>query len=52
MKNKNVYKIQAADMKLLRSVKECTTLDGIKNKDVRIELNVCSLSGSIDHRRK
>jgi hypothetical protein len=36
--------IQAAEMKYLRTVKGCTRLDQIRNKDIRNELGISPLS--------
>jgi hypothetical protein len=40
-------RIQAAEMKYLRTVKGCTTLDQIRNEDVRNELGISPLSEEI-----
>jgi hypothetical protein len=37
-------RIQAAEMKYLRTVKGCTRLDQIRNEDIRIELGFSPLS--------
>jgi hypothetical protein len=40
-------RIQAAEMKYLRTVKGCTSLDQIRNDDIRIELGISPLSEKI-----
>jgi hypothetical protein len=37
-------RIQAAEMKYLRTVKGCTRLDQIRNEDIRNELGISPLS--------
>jgi hypothetical protein len=43
--------IQAAEMKYLRTVKGCTTLDQIRNEDIRNELGISPLSEEITEYR-
>jgi hypothetical protein len=40
MRKRDMQKLQAAEMRLLRSVKGRTRLDKIRNEDVRKELGV------------
>jgi hypothetical protein len=42
IKTKDMSKIQATEMRYLRSVKGCTKLDHIKNEDIRKELDIDS----------
>jgi hypothetical protein len=42
IKAKDMSKIQATEMRYLRSVKGCTKLDHIKNEDIRKELDIDS----------
>jgi hypothetical protein len=44
-------RIQAAEMKYLRAVKGCTTLDQIRNEDTRNELDISPLSAKITEYR-
>jgi hypothetical protein len=46
-------RIQAAEMKYLRTLKECIRLDQIRNEDIRNELGISSLSEIIiEYRNK
>jgi hypothetical protein len=45
-------KIQATEMSYLRSVKGCTTLDHIKNGNIRKELDIDSTQYKIENYRK
>jgi hypothetical protein len=46
-------RIQAAEMKYLRTVKGCTTLDQIRNQDIRNEFGISSLKEKIiEYRNK
>jgi hypothetical protein len=46
-------RIQAAEMKYLRTVKGCTRLDQIRNEDIRKELGISPLSEKIiEYRNK
>jgi hypothetical protein len=40
-------RVQAAEMKYLRTVKGCTRLDQIRNEDIRNELGISPLSEKI-----
>jgi hypothetical protein len=52
IKTKDMSKIQATEMKNLRSVKGCTKLDHIKNEDIRKELDIDSTKYKIEDYRK
>jgi hypothetical protein len=52
MIKKDMQKIQAAEMRFLRSVKGRTRLDKIKNKDIRKELGVFSINARIRRYRQ
>jgi uncharacterized protein YydD (DUF2326 family) len=52
IKTKDMSKIQATEMRYLRSVKGCTKLDHIKNKDIRKELDIDSTQYKIENYRK
>jgi hypothetical protein len=43
VKIKDWMRIQAAKMKLLRSMKSCIKIDGKRNEDVRTQLTIFSL---------
>jgi hypothetical protein len=46
-------RIQASEMKYLRTVKGCTRLEGIRNEDIRNELGISPLSEKIiEYRNK
>jgi hypothetical protein len=46
-------RIQAAEMKYLRTIKGCTRLDQIRNEDIRNELGISPLSEKIiEYRNK
>ena len=38
--SKDLRRIQAAEMKFLKSIKGCTILDKVRNEDIRKELNI------------
>jgi hypothetical protein len=44
-----VSKIQAKEVKVLRSVKGCTRLDIIKILQIQKELNICSVNWETDN---
>jgi electron transfer flavoprotein alpha/beta subunit len=44
---KEINKIQTAEMRFLRKAKECTRLDRIRNEDIGAELNNCSINERI-----
>ena len=48
--NTRTNQIQSAKMKLLRSVKSCSILNKIKNKEVRKELEIESIIYIIDYK--
>jgi hypothetical protein len=52
IKTKDMNKIQATEMRYLRSVKGCTKLDHIKNEDIRKELDTDSTQYKIEKYRK
>jgi hypothetical protein len=52
IKTKDMSKIQATEMRYLRSVKGCTKLDHIKNEDIRKELDIDSTQYKIANYRK
>jgi hypothetical protein len=52
IKTKDMSKIQATEMRYLRSVKGCTKLDHTKNEDIRKELNTDSMQYKIENYRK
>jgi hypothetical protein len=51
-KNKDIIKIQAAEMKFLRHMKECTKLDNIKNEDIHNEMHIHSANGRTEYCRE
>jgi hypothetical protein len=53
LRQRDWKRIQAAEMKYLRTVKGCIRLDQIRNEDVRNELGISSLSEKIiEYRNK
>jgi hypothetical protein len=44
MRKRDMQKLQAVEMRFLRSVKGCTRLDKIRNEDIRKELGVFSIN--------
>jgi hypothetical protein len=44
LRKRDWNRIQAAEMKYLRTVKRCTRLDQIRNEDIRNELGISPLS--------
>jgi hypothetical protein len=44
LRKRDWNRIQAAEMKCLRTVKGCTGLDKIRNEDIRNELGISPLS--------
>jgi hypothetical protein len=44
LRKRDWNRIQAAEMKYLRTVKGCTRLDQIRNEDIRNELGISALS--------
>jgi hypothetical protein len=52
MQKRDMQKPQAAEMRFLRSVKGCTRLDKIRNKDTRKELGVFSINDIIRRHRQ
>jgi hypothetical protein len=46
-RKRNWNRIQAAEMKYLRTVKWCTRLDQIRNEDIRNDLGISPLSEKI-----
>jgi hypothetical protein len=52
IQTKDMSKIQAREMRYLRSVKGCTKLDHIKNEDIRKELDIDSTQYKIENYRK
>jgi hypothetical protein len=49
---RDTQRVQAAEMRFLRSVKGCTRLDKIRNEDVRKELGVFSINDGIRRYRQ
>jgi len=47
LRKRDWNRIQAAEMKYLRTVKGCTRLDQIRNEDIRNELGISPLSEKI-----
>jgi hypothetical protein len=53
LRKRDWNRIQAAEMKYLRTVKGCTRLDQIRNEDIRNELGISPLSEKIiEYRNK
>jgi hypothetical protein len=52
IETKDMSKIQATEMRYLRSVEGCTKLDHIKNEDIRKELDTDSKQYKIENCRK
>jgi hypothetical protein len=48
MKTKDKTWTQAVEMKFLRSVKDCSKIDRIRNEDIRMELDIFSLNPKIE----
>jgi DNA/RNA endonuclease YhcR with UshA esterase domain len=48
---KEMNKIQAAEMRFLRKTKGCTRLDRTRNENIRAQLNICSIFGRITNYR-
>jgi hypothetical protein len=51
LRERDWNRIQAAEMKYLRTVKGCTGLDQIRNEDIRNELGISPLSEKITEYR-
>jgi hypothetical protein len=51
LRKRDWKRIQAAEMKYLRTVKGCTRLDQIRNEDIRNELGISPLSENITEYR-
>jgi hypothetical protein len=52
IKTKDMSKIQATEMRYLRSVKGCTKLDHFKNEDIRKELYIDATQYRIEYYSK
>ena len=50
--SKDLSRIQAAEMKFLRSIKGCTILDKIRNEDIRRELKIFCVKDKIQEYRQ
>jgi ribosomal protein L20 len=49
---KDKDKIQAAEMRFLRTVKGCTRVDRIRNVDIRAELNIYNINNTLEENKE
>jgi hypothetical protein len=50
-KEKDISRIQSAEMKFLRSVKGCTRMDHIRNEEIRTEIEMYAVQDTITEYR-